>query len=245
MNILPTRLRLLNRWEFFQLITDALSHLEPQTDQWPESLQQMLSELRKLYNIYDIEIVQERQPDSSQLLEAEEECDYAILTIYKMSRAYRNYKYSEPMQTAANELLNIFAYYGNGREISRHSQQVKAAILINLLQYLDKELPKQHIATLNLTDALSTLQTNTQIFDRELTARSKLRAQFVPGVAKNARMDVQNKFMEMVALINALSILEGEEKYAELKQLLKTIVEKSVAKMRQRTNNKTDEEPDE
>ena len=48
--------------------------------------------------------------------------------------------------------------------------------------------------------------------------------------------------MEMVALINALAIVEGEEKYAALKLFLNTLVQKYVSNMRQRTKKKEEDE---
>lgn len=242
MNIVTYKLERLTRWEFFQLTADALSLMERNAAEMPASFQEKLTKLRTAFDIYDIEIVQERQHDNKLLLDVEEECNYAILTLYKMARSYKNYKYSPQKEEASKELLKIFRYYGSGREISRQSQTTKAAILINLLQDLAKDLPKQHIATLNLTDAVVALQTNTQIFDRELHARSRFKAEFVPGVAKNARLDVQQEFMEMVALINALAIVEGEEKYATLKLFLNTLVQKYVSNMRQRTKKKEEDE---
>lgn len=241
MNIAPTSLERLTRWEFFQLIVDALSFLEPNAEEMPASFTEKLSQTRKSFDIYDIEIALERRPETKLLLAVEEECNYAIRTIYKVMHAYKNCKYCPEKEIASKELLTIFKSYGSGREISRQPQYTKTAIIINLLQDLAKDLPKQHLATLNLTDAVLALETNNQVFIQEQQARDKFKAHFVSGVAKNARMDVQNEFMELVALINALAIVEGEEKYAELKLVLNKLVQEYVTRARNRVKKKEDE----
>lgn len=241
MNITQYILKRLNRWEFFQLTAAALSLMEEKSANMPDSFIEKLSQTHASFEIYDIEIVQERRPDINQLIEAEKECNYAIRTMYKVLHTYKNYKYSPEKQDASNYLLTIFKSYGSGREIARQPQDSKTAIIINLLQELSRNLPKQHIATLNLTDAVQALEMNNSVFLDELDARNKFRANFVPGVAKNARMDAQKDFLELMDLINALAIVEGEEKYAEIKLLLNTLMQKYVEKVQQRMRKKDDE----
>jgi hypothetical protein len=47
--------------------------------------------------------------------------------------------------------------------------------------------------------------------------------------------------MELVALINALAIVEGEEKYSELKLLLNKLVKEYVTRARNRVKKKENE----
>ena len=54
-------------------------------------------------------------------------------------------------------------------------------------------------------------------------------------------MDVQNEFMELVPLINALAIVEGQEKYAEFKIVLNKLVKEYVTRARNRVKKKEDE----
>lgn len=82
MNIPQYTLERLNRWEFFQLTAAALSLMEEKSANMPDSFIEKLSQTHASFEIYDIEIVQERRPDINQLIEAEKECNYAIRTMY-------------------------------------------------------------------------------------------------------------------------------------------------------------------
>ena len=90
-------------------------------------------------------------------------------------------------------------------------------MLKNLLQELARPAAVQHISTLHLTDAISVLTSHNEDFAREQRIRNKADAHYVTEVAKNARLDVQNEFVAFVEVINALTILEEPEKYAQLK----------------------------
>lgn len=241
MNIKLYALKMMNRWEVFQIFTDSLAFIDKLSEEMPETFTKKVEQFRKAYDIYDEKIVEEYRPTPRELVEAEEGLEYAIRKIYQLIRYYSDYRFDLEKETAGKALLHIFKSYGTGSYISRQNQYTKTGMIMNLLQDLAKDIPKQHIATLHLTDAVVALETNNKVFIREQHTLNKIKAKFVPGAAKNARLDAQNEFMELVELINALAVVEGEEKYAKLKLQLNTLMKKNMAKVRQRTKKKEDE----
>lgn len=238
MKIAATALNNLTRWEVFQLMSDVLRYLEQNFEEMPESFKDKLSDMRTAFDIYDEELVQERRPSAKRLLEADNERMHAISTIYKVLRVYIHYKYSKEKQVAAKGLSKIFKLYGSAREINRKGQDTKSTMITNLLQDLAEELPNQHISTLNLEDAILALKTNNLFFLKEQRARNNFQAAYVTGVVKNARRAVQKEFMELVSLINALAVVEGQEKYAEMKKMISIIVREYLTTARMRVKKK-------
>ena len=238
MQIAPYTLNLLTKWQIFQLITDVLTFAERSTDEMPETFREKLSELRTIFEIYDEEIALERRPSAKRLAEVDEERNYAVRTMYKVMHTYMHYKYAPEKEVASQALLNIMKSYGSGREIARLPQGTRSAMVTNLLQELSTDVVQQHIATLNLTDALRALETSNETFDKEDHILKKLQAKYVTGVVQNARANLQYEFIELVALINALAVVEGQEKYADLKKIIATIVHKYVDKAKLRTKKR-------
>ena len=99
-------------------------------------------------------------------------------------------------------------------------------------------MAQQHIDTLNLTDALTALETTNEIFNKEDHIHKKLQARYVTGVVQDARANLQNVFMEFVALINALAVVEGQEKYTDLKKIITIKVQKYLSRAKLRTKKR-------
>lgn len=241
MNVTYTPLDRLNRWEIYQLLYDSLSLAEDFAPEMPESFNTKLQELRRAFDIYDFEMVQDRKVSSERLQNENNERNLAIRKIYSIVRVYSDYHYDPEKMMAAKYLRQIFKYYGTGSRISRMNQDAKTGLLTTFLQDLSKPDAVQHLSTLHLTDVVTALTTHNQIFESEQQIRSFAQAEYVTEVARNARLDAQNAFMAFAGVINALAILEGQEKYAELKQYLNALFKKYVTQMRQRTKKKKEE----
>ena len=226
------------RWELFQFMQHVLSFSSQQSEEMPQAFTDKLEELRTTFDIYDEELVQERKPTPHQLLQAEDGRLYAIRKLFQLIGYFTNYRYDAEKELAAKKLKLIFKRYGTGSKISRLNQDTKTAVITNLLQDLSKDVPIQYIATFGLTDVMEALHINNQVFSKEQLNRRSLEAEYVTGVVKTARLELQNQFMEFVALINALAMVDGPEKYIELKQIIMTLVHDSVAKVKQRTKKK-------
>ncbi len=242
MNVSTTTFHRFTRWELFQFMFEALSFIEERTNDMPETFKSKAKELRDVFDIYDIEVANHRRHSAKQLKEVEELRDYAIRKIYEVIRTYSNYTFAPEKEIAAKGLLFVFKRYGSGRNISRSDQDTQTAMLKNLLQELARPDAVQHLSTLHLTDAVAALTTHNEVFEREQRIRNKANAHYVTEVAKNARLNVQNEFVAFVEVLNALAILEGPEKYAQLKLNLNQVLKHYVALVRKRTKKKGEEE---
>jgi hypothetical protein len=67
----------------------------------------------------------------------------------------------------------------------------------------------------------------------------------VTGVVKDARIEVQNEFLSFVDVVNALAIVEGEEKYSDLKLKINNVFKEYTSKAKQRTKKKKEETEEE
>lgn len=241
MNVLPYHVNRLSRWEIFQLLFDILAFAEEHSDDMPEAYTTKLQTLRTTFDIYDIEVAKERRISNEELLKADKARDFAVRKIYTLIRAYSDYHFDPEKMKAAKYLQHILKWYGTGSAISRMSQDAQTAVITNLLQDLAKADSQQHITILQLTDAVSALTTHNLIFEKEQQNRRKAQAEYVTGVVKNARTNVENDFLAFVDVVNALAIIEGEEKYAELKRNIGAMVKKHFALAKQRTRKKEEE----
>ena len=238
MKLRPYLLNTFSRWEIFQFLYDSLSFAEGIAVDTPPTFNTKLQELRTAFDIYDIELVQEQKASSERLLKEDADRSFAIRKIYILIRTYSDYRFDTEKMEAAKQLMQIFKYYGTGSRISRMNQDAKTGLLNNLLQDLAKPQAKQHLSTLQLTEVVTALTTHNQTFEREQLNRRIEESEYVTGVAKKARMNAQSAFLAFIEVLNALAILEGEEKYAELKQNLNAVLKRYLAKVRQRTRKK-------
>ena len=227
-----------SRWEIFQFLYDSLSFAEGYEAEVPQSFTIKLQELRTAFDIYDIELVQEQKASSERLLKEDNERNFAIRKIYSIVRTYSNYHYDPEKMQAAKYLQHVFKYYGTGSRISRMNQDAKTGLLNNLLQDLAKPQAEGHLSILHLTDAVTALTLHNDVFENEQQNRRNAKSEFVTGVAREARLNVQNAYLAFAEMVNALAILEGPEKYAELKQFLNVLFKRYVAQVRQRTKRK-------
>ncbi len=242
MNIKLHTLKLMKQWELFQFTFDMIEFAHKQEEGMPQTYADKLDELNAAFDIYDKELAQDRMPTPHQLLKADEDRDYAIRKLYQLIWYYSDYRYDAAKEQAAKGLKSVFKSYGTGSAISRLSQDTQTAVIGRLLQELARDKEQQYIATLGLTEAVLALATSNKVFDKEQRSRRKLQSEYVTGIVRDARTELQNEFMEFVALINALAVIEGPEKYVVLKKTIHAMIQKYVAAVRQRTKKKDAEE---
>ena len=241
----PNTFHRFRRWELYQFMYESLAFIEECANDKSETYKSKAKELRDVFDIYDIEVANDRRYSAKQIKEIEELRDYAIRKIYEVIRTYSNYTFAPEKEVAAKGLLVIFKRYGSGRNISRTDQDIQTSMLKNLLQDLAKPYAVLHLSTLHLSDAVAALTTHNEDFEREQLIRNIANAHYVTEVAKNARLNVQIEFVAFVGILNALAILEGPEKYAQLKLNLNQLLKHYIALVRKRTKKRVEEEEEE
>ena len=65
---------------------------------------------------------------------------------------------------------------------------------------------------------------------------------FVSGMVKTTRMEAQKEFVTFSQMVNALALVEGPEKYVDLKRNINTLHKNTLDRFKQRTKKKEEEE---
>lgn len=242
MNISFSSLNKLTRWESYQFLSDVVAYTDTQSEGMSELFNSKFAEFVTAFNIFDKALVQEGRTTSEQLIKAEEGRDFAVRKIYSLIKEYANFPFEKEKEDAAKVLLKLFKPYGTGYEIAAMAQDSETAILTNLFQDIEESVAvEQCFETLGLTFAIDQLQSHNATFVELQRQRKVEDAEFVSGVVKNARTDAQTEFISFVEIVNALSIVEGEEKYTDLKQKISSMHDDVVKRAKQRTRKKEEE----
>lgn len=244
MKISYANLNRLSRWEAFQFLDDVLAYAESHEEGMPELLTNKVAELRIAFEAYDEALVQEQKASPEALYKAEEERDFAVRKLYGLIKEYSDYRFDKDKENAGKSLLAAFKPYGTGYAIANMAQDAETAVITNLLQDFEKGQTTQ-LRLLGLIDLYEILELRN--VDFIVAQRNRTEEQFtaITGVVKATRDDAQTKFIEFVDVVNALAIVEGQEKYADLKQAINGILKKYVDRAKQRTKKKEDENPEE
>ena len=242
MKITYSNIDRLTRWELHNLLTDVLIYADSHTDEMPELYTNKLAELDTAYKLYDDALVQEEKASTKSLLAAEDARDHAVRKIYNLIKEYSDFPYEQDKEDAAKHLLRVFKPYGTGSSIATMGQDSETSVLNNLFQDIEKsEETETCFVTLNLMYVLNELKHSNSIFAVLQRNRDVSQAEFVAGALKNARNDAQMEFLSYAEVVNALCIVEGNEKYAVLKQTVNSLLKKYVDRAKQRTKKKEEE----
>lgn len=244
MKIKKSNLTRLTRWEVFQLIADALAFANAAKEGLAELYVTVLSLLQTKFEAFDQALIQERRATPEGLIEADEARDYGVRKLQGLLEEYADYRLDAAKAAAANALLAVMKPYGTGYEIARMPQDSETATLTNLLQDLDKDANKAHVTALGFDALVAYTHENNQVFAQAQQTRRDEQSKYIAGLVKTTREEVQNAFRTFSETVNALAIVEGEEKYATLMGQLNTLIDTYLAKVKQRlatSNNETDE----
>ena len=246
MKISYSNLKKLERFEIFTFIKSVIDFTEPLLEEMPELFTNKFAELEAAFEAYDDVLAQERRLSPEGLIEAEEKRDHAVRKLYSLAKEYADYPYDSEMEVAADEILKVFKVYGTGSEIARKTQDIETGVIINLLQDLKKTPPRQQaLSTLHLMPVLDQLTASNREFDETQLIRRKDNAKFIAGIVKEARTEAQDVFMAFVNVVNALAIVEGDEKYVDLKEFISNLLDEYVTESKRRGKRKEKDMPDE
>ena len=242
MNISIRSLEKLNRWESFQFLFNVVDFADAYSEEMSEMFNNKFATFRTAFEAFDDALVQERKTAPEELVKAEEGRDLAVRKIYSLMREYSQFPFEPVKEDAAKLLLKTFKPYGTGSFIANLAQEEETAVLTNLMQDVDKdEAVEQALATLGLSAAFDSLRSDNSIFYEMQKQRVKDDARIIVGIVKDTRTEAQNEFVSFTQLVNALALVEGEEKYAEFKLEINKLHKNAVARAKQRTKKKEEE----
>ena len=242
MNISFWSLERLNRWEVFQFLYDVVEFTDSHSEGMSELFNSKFATFSTAFEAYDEALVQERKTAPKLLIEAEEGRDLAIRKMYSLISEYSTFPYEPAKEEAANLLLKTFKPYGTGSSIANMAQDAETAVLINLIQDFDKDREvEEAIQTLGLNTVVNTLRSHNAVFKDMQQQRLKDDARIIVGIVKSTRTKAQKEFVSFVEIVNALALIEGEEKFADLKLEINKLHKNVMARAEQRTKKKEEE----
>ena len=136
--------------------------------------------------------------------------------------------------TTATEVKRLFDTYGDPTSLA---QTEESGVLHNLIQDL-KALSAEKTQLLSLTPWITNLENKEKAFKDE---KSKI----IVGIVKQSRSEADAAYKQQVSTVNALCLLEGEEKYTTFIDHVNVMIDerKTILRTRSTINakkNKTD-----
>lgn len=232
----------LNRWEVFRFLHDVVDFTDAHSEGMSELFNTKFESFRTAFRAFDDALVQEQRVAPKELVEAEEGRDMAIRKLYSLTREYSQFPYEQEKEDAANVIMNVFKPYGTGNSIAVMAQDEETSVLINLIQdFKNNAVAGEGIDTLGLSRVFQQLEIHNATFIRMQQKRTKDDAHLILGIVKDTRTKAQEEFISFEDLVNALAIVEGSEKYVDLKLEINKLHKNVVARAKQRTKKKEDE----
>ena len=143
--------------------------------------------------------------------------------------------------TAAMEVKRLFDTYGDPTSLA---QTEESGVLHNLIQDL-KALDAEKARLLALTPWINNLENKEKAFKEAAQKRTDEKSRVIVGVVKQCRSEADNAYRQLVSTVNALCLIEGEEKYTTFIDHVNVMIDerKTILRTRSTINakkNKTD-----
>lgn len=143
--------------------------------------------------------------------------------------------------TAAMEVKRLFDTYGDPTSLA---QTEESGVLHNLIQDL-KALDAEKARLLALTPWINNLENKEKAFKEAAQKRTDEKSRVIVGVVKQCRSEADNAYRQLVSIVNALCLIEGEEKYTTFIDHVNVMIDerKTILRTRSTINakkNKTD-----
>ena len=235
-----SRLRIEEDFGFLKLIL-ATTECLPAPSEAPESLANARAAFETAFAAFDEAL---SVPESDPTAQTAFDADMARSQAWRVARNYVKAMVEHPdeeLAAAAQELKSIFDKYG---PVISLSQIEKSGILHNLLQDLE-DVDAEKRAALAFDGWLDNLRAREADFqaanDRrlsELIARRK-------GIVRSTREAADAAYRSLITTVNALALLEGEERYAQFIDPVNGAIKRQKAILKARATNserKRDEE---
>jgi len=123
---------------------------------------------------------------------------------------------------AAAQLLIVIDKYGSG--IARLPQREETATLTNMVTDLRNADNAPLLQTTNLTAWVDKLDEANRTFDDLYSHRTEKESEFITGLTRTERANMQATFEKLVQAIEAYSFINGEAAYKPLAEKINTEV---------------------
>jgi hypothetical protein len=151
------------------------------------------------------------------------------------------------IREAAQRIKIVIDTYDNPKPLTKLPYDAETAVINNLLQEFDGKYASD-IQTAGLSDWVEELRTRNKAFDDLTKAYNEQQAEKPPFRPVDVRKDTDKAYQNIVTVINALIILEGETNYTafvtEINTLIKhynDLVAQHQGRLQAGKNTKSDE----
>ncbi|MDR0988822.1 MAG: DUF6261 family protein [Prevotellaceae bacterium] len=176
----------------------------------------LLAELQKKFDVEAQKLVTFRtNPLTEAVAAADKKCDTLYRGIVAYVRGFRNYPLADNVAAAKDVELLLHEY-----NINISSQVNKElGLMENLIDDMRNKYPKQ-VLLLGLTDYVNALDAATKELKAAMDERLTQQSSVVVGALKAARKETDAALKQIFTVLNALIVIDGEDKYRKLALLL-------------------------
>lgn len=213
--------------EFFQVMQNVKTFLEKYDladlglETAKETFDQKLSALEKVIKPLS------KSLHTKDLQEWDNERDKHWVGFIAYCRAFVNFPDVTKSKAAALLLATIEKY---GKNVQNKASKEETAIIYSLLKDFEESTYKQAIKAIGAEKWLEEMAKANEKFAKIDMARTEERAEVPVGATKQARKELNEAYKHIIKSINALSYINGTEKYQPLVNELNEEIKQSKSK---------------
>lgn len=213
MLIKSTNLQNARLMDFYQVMSITADFLHKE-DLPALKLTEVSNEFFITFEVFDKAMKQAMKTGYTDQIIAADDARDAILTGFLGALRSMLYFPDKAISAAAAQLMTVVDKYGSG--IQRLPQREETAVITNLLQDLRNTENAPHVQATSLTMWIDKLDEANKTFDSLYTHRTEKEAEFIIGLTRTERANMQAVFEKLCRSIEAYGFIEGEEKYKPL-----------------------------
>lgn len=222
--IKSTNLKEAHLMDFFGVMNVLASFLKEE-DLEALKIKTLGDEFLNCFKAFDDAVIQQRKTGiTTELLDADNLRDKTFVGFSYALKAL-TYFPVENVAKAATLLIDVVDKYGN--EIQELPQREETAILMNLIGDLKSEKNQQLVTTAGIDAWVEELEKASVKFDQFYIERTAIESEFVVGLAKKERQNMQAVFEKLCRGIEAYAFIEGETAYKPIVNKINTEVGKA------------------
>ena len=221
MKITRIKLNRLRNEEWFNFFTEFKTFVE---EAYPEVLdvEALFVVFMTLYGMADDALEQIRKSNyTSAIVQLDGLRDNAFLGLSETVHSYLRH-FDEGKRTAADRLVMLFEHYGN---IANKPYNEETASIYNFLQDIRGKYADE-VATLDLASWLNELERTNTEFEKAVLDRNREYAGKTDLNMLDIRRRTGRAYLDIVERIEALSLIQGDEKFAPFIRTLNANIER-------------------
>lgn len=219
MLIKSTNLSKARLMDFYQVMTLTSGYLAKE-DLAVLKLLQVNTEFETAFLSFDKAIKQAQKTGITDLLiPADDNRDNILIGFTAATRSMLRFPDAEVAQSAAR-ILNISEKYGDG--VARLPQREESAVLTNMVNELQNAENAPLLEKTGLTLWVQKLKEANIAFDLLYASRTEKEAEFIAGLTRTERANMQAAFEKLAQAIEAYAFIDGEAPYKTLADTINT-----------------------